>query len=432
MSSSALPYLLLFLPLIASVFCFLVNFKKTNFLIFIATVFILLVLATKLSVDFSVSGEIKTDFSLDIVSILTEYRLDFLALFFLLITLSSQILIAFLYRLDLFRAFNKDNYQPFYSVWLLNIFGIIGIFTTNNIFNLFIFIEIYCLTFCAIMAMSDDLELSKLAFKYFCNSALGAILMSIALILIYASGKIFQIDQIDSSLFLKSSNPISWLVVIAIALKFFPINLYFHILKSCDQLANLLLNFTFIINIAVGFYLLLRVLLLLFGDNEVFFQFAIVLGCLLVFYSNYKMFRTLHLKDFTSHLLLANVGFVFITFLLDKSSLSSLFYVANYILSGLVLFFIVQYLAKHRQIFQTKSLNQNSNWQNSNWQNKIIIAAIVLIISNLPLTLIFWANWHLALMFFNANMSGLLIVPILSTNFALVNFQLRLFAKNLH
>ena len=409
--SSVFAYLLLFLPLIASVFCFLVNFRKSDFLIFISAAFILLALAIKLGFNFYASGEIKTDSELGVFSVLTEYRLDFLALFFLLAILLSQIFIAFLYRLDLLRALNKGNRQLFYSVWLLNIFGAIGILTTNNIFNLFVFIEIYCLTLCAIITISGDLALSKLALQYFCNSVLGAILMLPALIVMYVFGEFSQINMIDSSLFLKSSGLISWLVVAAIILKFFPINLYFYILKSRDQLANILLNFTFVINGIVGFYLLFRVLLLLFDDNEIFFQVAIAVGFSLVFYSNYKIFRTKNIKVFAPNLLLANLGFVLITFLVDRSISASLTYVANYILSGLVLFFIAKYLTNHQR--------------DSSWKNKMVIVVISVVISNLPLTLIFWANWHLALLSFNSNIYDLVIIlPILSTSLALANFQL--------
>ena len=177
--------------------------------------------------------------------------------------------------------------------------------------------------------MSDDLTLSKLAFQYFCNSVIGAILILLAIILMYDSYEILHIDTINGLLFLKGQNPVSLLFVIAIILKFFPINLYFYITKSRDQLSNIVLNFTFIINGTVGLYLLLRVLLLLFDDNETLFQVAIAIGFVLIFYSNYKMFRTKHLKVFILYLLLINLCFVLITFLVNKSPLASLLYVIN-------------------------------------------------------------------------------------------------------
>jgi multicomponent Na+:H+ antiporter subunit D len=422
MSSPTLPYLLLFLPLIASVFCFLVNFKKSDFLIFISISSILLIITIRLGFNFFVNGEIKSD-STEILSIPTEYRLDYLAIFFLLLILSSQILIAFLYRFDLSKALNKDNRQLFYSVWLLNIFGAIGIFATNNIFNLFVFIEIYCLTFCAIITMSNDLALSKSAFKYFCNSASGAILMLLALILIHASCEFLQIDKIDNSLF--ASDLVSWFVVIAVILKFFPINLYFNILKSRDPLSTILLSFALVTNGVIGFYLLLRILLLLFEGNQIFFWFAPAVGFMLIFYSNYKMLRTKYLKVFALYFVLTNLGFVLITFLVNKSSFASLLYIVNYVLSGLALFCVAKYLANNQ-----KSLQIRLSKHNFGWQNKIIILVIILIISNLPFTLIFWANWNLALLSFDSKIFSLLIVlPIISTNIALAKFQLSCFER---
>ena len=163
MLSYVASYLILFLPVIASVFCFLINFKKTDFWIFAGTILAMLLLVAKINLDFTISKlVIKNDAELGIFSIPTEYYLDFLALFFISLTLLTRFLLAFFYQQDISMALKKDGRQLFYTASLLNLFGVVGIFATNNIFNLFIFIEIYCLTFCAIMTMSNDLSISKL------------------------------------------------------------------------------------------------------------------------------------------------------------------------------------------------------------------------------------------------------------------------------
>jgi multicomponent Na+:H+ antiporter subunit D len=408
----AIAYLILFLPLIASVSCFLVNFKKSDFLIFISTISVLLVLVIKLSIDFAATGEIKNDAGFGILSIPTEYRLDFLSLFFLVIILLVKILMAFFYRSDLLITLKNDNRQLFYAAWLINIFGLIGIFMTNNIFNLFIFVEIYCLTFCALMAMSNDLDLSKLSFKYFCNSVLGSILILLALVWLYISSGSLQIDNIDNLLIMDNSNSIFGLIAIAILLKFFPINFYLSILKSREIVANFLLNFAFVINGTVGFYLLLRFLFPVFGADEFILSAAVWFGCILVFYSNYKMIKSTCLKVFTAHFLLANLGFILITFFVE-SSFARLLYISSYILTGLTIFLLANFLENHY-----KNCHFNSLKNDCDTRKIVIISVIFFIILNFPLTIMFWANWYLMLAAVGSVGGLLVILPIITTNLA--------------
>ncbi len=415
-------YLILFLPLIASVFCFLVNFKKSDFIIFTTTVFALLTLVIKISFDFNTSGEIKNDAGLGILSIPTEYRLDFLSLFFLTIILVTKILMVFFYQKDLSSNLKNDNRQLLHATWLLNIFGLVGVFVTNNIFNLFVFIEIYCLTFCAIMAMSDDLDLSKLSFRYFCNSVLGSILLLLAVILLYSSSGHLQIDKIEDALALENSALIFSLFSIAIWLKFFPINLYFNILKSNDSLANFLLCFAFIINAAIGFYLLMRVLIPLCDSDGLFLNSAVLIGFMMVFYSNYKMLRTRYLKAFAAHFLVVTFGFIFITFFIEQSSLPRLLYISNYVITGLALFLLANFLQKKYQTSHFKILK--------NEQKFIIISAVIFILLNLPLTIMFWANWHLLLASIDS-VNGLIVVfPIITTNLVMSYLATSLISAN--
>jgi multicomponent Na+:H+ antiporter subunit D len=400
-------YLILFLPLIASVSCFLVNFKKSDFLIFAATIFILLILTTKLSFDFNISGAIKNDAGLGILSIPTEYYLDFLSLFFLFMVLIAKILMAVFYQNDFIAALKNDNRQLLHAAWLLNIFGVVGVFMTNNIFNLFIFIEIYCLTLCAIIAMSNDLDLSKLSFKYFCNSVLGSILLLLAIVLLYSSSGHLQIEKIADALSLENSSLIFSLFAIAIWLKFFPVNLYFKILESNDPLANFLLCFAFVISGAVGFYLLLRVLLPLFDLDVIFLNATVLVGFILVIYSNYKMLKVQHLKSFAAYFLLMSFGFILITFFVEDSFKARLFYISNYILTGLAIFLLDNFL---------KNKYQDSHFKYLRNEQKLIIIFIVL---SLPFTLMFWANWYLAIASIGS-VSGLLaILPIIITNLSM-------------
>ncbi len=441
--TSLLSYITLFLPLIASVFCFLLNFKKGDFLVFITTIFLLLVLVVKLSFDFAAGGEIAVDNNLGVLSIATEYRLDSLTMFFLATFLLLKILLAFFYREDFCNHLNAINGKSFYATWLLNIFAIIGIITTNNIFNLFIFVEVYCLTFCAIMTISGDSTIAKLAFRYFCNSALASILLLVGLFLIYFYSDSLKINNINQFLFLtelsgdeikqltgqlklglvKSLDLRFWqinlLILAAIWIKFLPIGLYCQMLKSKNLLSNFLLTFSLICNGLIGFYLLFRVLEML-NFNQIIVSFLFALGLVLVFYSNYKMLKIKHLKVFAVHFLLLNLGFIFITFLFDHSFGSNLFYIVNYTFGGLFILVLSRYININYQscnfaLFEnvaSKSLVQGNFFLKKN----IAVIALIVILFISPAAAIFWANWYLSLLVFDYNFEILVLIPIIITN----------------
>ena len=431
MSSYIASYLLLFLPVIASVFCFLINFKKTDFWIFAGTILTMLFLVANLSLDFAGSNvAIKNDSGLGILSIPTEYYLDFLALFFIASSLATRLALAFFYNQDVAEVLGDDNRQLFYTTSLLNLFGLVGIFATNNIFNLFIFIEIYCLTFCAIMAMSNDISISKLAFKYFCQSALASIMLLLALVLIYVFSGQLKIDEIAHLTIIENSDLIFWLVAIAVLLKFFPLQIYFRILKSQDLLANFLVSFAFIISGLVGFYLLLKMALFLFHPSEIFFNLLIGTGFGLVFYGSYKMSRTSHLRVIAAYFSLINLGLVLIAigFFTDRAFFVSLIYIASYAFSGAMIFLLSSIMHKN---FFSSNLRHLPLIKKMGLRKKVVMLIAVIIAINPPIALMFWSNWHLALLAFNFNIGILSIIPMVIANLAMTRLVIKGTSKNL-
>ncbi|MES2678136.1 MAG: proton-conducting transporter membrane subunit [Pseudomonadota bacterium] len=426
MSSYIAAYLLLFLPIIASVFCFLINFKKTDFWIFVGTILAMLFLVVKLSLDFAgLQAVIKNDAGLGILSIPTEYYLDFLALFFIGLVLTARLALTFFYHQDVAQALNNDNRQLFYTTSLLNLFGLVGIFATNNIFNLFIFIEIYCLTFCAIMAMSNDLNLSKLTFQYFCQSALASIMLLLALVLLYVFSGELKIDEIKNLTIIENSDLIFWLVATAIMLKFFPLTIYFRFLKSQDLMAHFLISFTFIISGLVGFYLLLKMVLFLFHPSDIFFNGLVFIGFILVFYGNYKMFKTNYVRAVAAYFAVINVGLVLIAigFFTQRALTVSLIYITNYLFSSALIFLLASLMYKD---FSSSHFRHLSKIKEIGLSKRIIILITIILILNPPIALMFWSNWHLALLAFDFNIGILSIIPLVITNLVMARMVIKL------
>ncbi|MFT7087299.1 MAG: multicomponent Na+:H+ antiporter subunit D [Rickettsiales bacterium] len=430
MISYIAPYLLLFLPLIASVLCFLINFKKADFWIIIGVLSALLFLLLKLILNFSNNRiAFANDVGLGILSIPTEYYLDFLSLFFLSLAILIILLITFFYDSDIRKILENDNRQLFYATILLNMFGLIGIFATNNIFNLFIYIEIYCLTLAGIMTISNDVAISKIAFRYFCKIAPASILLLLSLVILYVSSGNFKISEISNLPDFDNSNLIFWSIATAVMFKFFALRIYFKFLISKDLIANFLIALTFIISVLVGFYLLIRVSLFLLHPSDAFFFLLAFTGFCLVFYGNYKLFKTHHLKVFAAYFSLINLGFVLIAigFFNDQALLPAIMYIANYAFLGVAIFITARIMHKKFSSSHFKHLANliNCKLTKKTAIEKLVTLFILLTLINLPILLMFWPSWNLAILAFGFDIGFVVIFPIILTNLVMISLSVR-------
>ena len=143
-------YILIFLPLIAAIFCQTVPLKKNYFWFTFSCCIAAFLLVASLYPQILTQKKISNDFHLSLLSLGLEFSLDVLGYFFLLLLIFAKIVVLFFYRFDVEKFLTEKNAKIFYSVFLLNLFALINILLTNNLFNLFVFLEIYSFTFFAI------------------------------------------------------------------------------------------------------------------------------------------------------------------------------------------------------------------------------------------------------------------------------------------
>ncbi|MCE3255232.1 MAG: putative Na+/H+ antiporter subunit [Rickettsiaceae bacterium] len=398
------PHLLLFLPLIISLCQILVKSPKISLAIFVSGLFAMLFLVANFGLDLEAnSGIIKSGTDSQIISITTEYSLDSLSIFFSSLALLIILIAVIGNQQNLSKNTNGDE-RLFYSTNLLALFGLFGIFSTNNIFNLFIFVEIYCLTTCALMAVLN----SKSAFKYFCWQALSGILFLVACILLYISCGQFEIDKIFALQIIKNSDLILAIFIIAIFLKFFPIFVYFAQEKDENLQENFFDNQLFIIGNLVGFYLLLKLSLFLFHPGKIFSSLIAAIGLFLISYGNYKIIKEKYLKLLANNFCLIGLGFTLVGIgFFGKTSLqSSLIYIANYLLFGVAIFIFAEVISK----------KQNSE----NLVTTSLPIALNIFTILMPITLIFWSSWHLSILAFDYEFGILAIIAIAITNLSVI------------
>jgi len=113
-----------------------------------------------------------------------EFRIDYLSTFISTIILAMGLLISIFSLEDLPHHIDKGVVPRYHSLFLLLTFSMLGITFTNDIFSLFVFMEITTVSACAIITVKAKPQAIEAGLKYLFLSVLGSgcILLAIALI----------------------------------------------------------------------------------------------------------------------------------------------------------------------------------------------------------------------------------------------------------
>ncbi len=429
-------YLLIFLPLISSLSCQILSGKKLTFYWAIFTSTLLFILALHIFPDVLAYEKISNDFQLSLVSIAVEFKLDLLGISFLILVIFLKIITLFFFRSDVEEFLDDKTSRAFYSVFLLNLFALVGIFTSNNLFNLFFFFEIYAFSFFAVTSISSDLKLLKISFRYFCLSAASSLIILFCFFAIYLIFGEVNFDKMAENFYLLPKKNI-WLIevlflllVLAIFVRFFPIWLYFKKLKSSSVIANFFIIDSLFIKTLVGVFLLLKFVYFFFGNNLVFESFnfdlpLILVAILLIFYSAINLYRQKHLKLICLYFCLNNLGFMFLAITLQTTeSLQALFfYVLSFALINFFIFILASFLKRH---FHTSSIQKIWLVRQSNLALILPLKLIIFFIAAFPLSFLFFGNWYLAYSSFKLGFEAFILVAIIISNFVQVTLAIRL------
>jgi formate hydrogenlyase subunit 3/multisubunit Na+/H+ antiporter MnhD subunit len=436
-------YLILFLPLILALICQGISSQKPYaFFTALASCIILLALSLNGLIDVMNYGEMTSNLTNQIIAITTEFRVSALEIIFLIFLLFVKIISLWHYFSDLKNSLESNNGNAFYAVFLLNIFGLIGIFTTDNFFNLFIFCEIYAFTFFAISNLTSNRDLLGLSFNYFCLNAAASMMLIFGIIVIYLMSDQITISQIVLAAEVKNfpmSGIASLLILIGFVIKFFPLWLFFGKLRSRILISNFIIAESLFTKILVGSFLLLKFRhFFITGLAPIGINFQAVLiffAAILIIYSSIRTFTTSDLRLISVYFGLNNLGFIILSLTNTGEEFlqSGFFYLLNFVTVNLFIFSISSFLKRYFDssfLEEFYSLNDRKNYFVT-----APVKILIIFISALPVSFLFFANWHFAIASLDLKLwaifpFGLLALAI----FSQLNFGLRLvtvlFTKN--
>jgi multicomponent Na+:H+ antiporter subunit D len=451
-------YFIIFLPLIFSLFCRIFTEKIFAFLVTIICLAALLFLTLRIYPDLLIYQKITNKFDFSPFSLALEFNLDLTAATFIILLLFAKIVILLFYHADIKKAPDNtaqlsqiqqksnlikyiSNLSNFYPAFLLQLFSLTGIFTTDNLLNLFLFFEIYALSFFAIATISNDSKLLKLVFRYFVFSAVSGLLILFCFLVIYLTfgSTDFSVIYNNLSLINKTDQwflpSIFLLLGFAFIARFLPLWLYFAKTKNSDPLASFLISDALFVKTGLGIFLIIKFIYFFFGNQPLFdiFSFKLILipaAILLIFYSSIKLYYHKYLRLIAIYFCLNNLGFILIAiaFRTVESLQALFFYLLNFNLVNLTIFIFVNFLQRR---FSIATINQigpgkidltGKNYLSSFLPRKIPLKIplkiLLFLLITFRLIILFFANWYLIYASLNSGFEILILITFIFSSLA--------------
>ena len=381
-------YLVILLPLISSLLCYLVFKKIIAFGISLSCLLAIFgLLANSAKEVFFYEKILVNPASSLFSSIVLDFKIDIVSLIFLLLIIFVKIIfLVFSYK----KITNKPFEKAFYATYLINVFGIIGVCLSSNLLNLLIFLEIYSVSFVAIILMIKNQILLEKTIKYFYVNAVTSLILLLCFFVFFFSFNSFNFSQIslNSSLLLKDYSRflmvIFALIFSSIFFKLIPFSLYVAILKTRKLIAQYLLpkiiltKSILLIFLVIKFYSFFCYNGRFFIDNFIVSTF-VILAVLFSFYCSCWLFIQKKPKAIALNIMLVNISLMFLAISAQEFQAYQLlfFYLLNFVATIPAIFCLINFV---------KTLKFSAKFV------QILVSVAILLIINLG----FFANIYFA------------------------------------
>jgi len=250
-----------------------------------------------------------------------------------------------IYALDYIKEGATEKYHTLY---LLLLTGATGVVLTGDIFNLFVFFEILCISSYALVAYLGDKAGIESAVKYLIQGAVGSSLLLIGIGLLY--GQFGTLNMADIARNIQSVSPISVFVPMVLLITglgveaaIFPLNAWLPDAHSSapSSISAILSG----IAIEVGLYAVVRVIFTIFGAQSILL-FLALLGILTLLVGEMCAFSQNNIKRMLAYSSIGQIGLILFALGIATSYgvTGGLFQVVSHTLSKALLFLTVGYM----------------------------------------------------------------------------------------
>ncbi len=238
--------------------------------------------------------------------------------------------------------------EKYHMLYLLLLTGATGVVLTGDIFNLFVFFEILCISSYALVAYVGDRGGVESAVKYLIQGSVGSSLLLIGIGLLY--GLFGTLNMADLARNIQSSSPISIFVPMTLMVTglgveaaIFPLNAWLPDAHSSapSSISAILSG----IAIEVGLYAVIRILFTIFGVTSIFMFFAF-LGALTLLVGEMCAFSQNNIKRMLAYSSIGQIGLILFAMTMATSYgvAGGLFQLISHTLSKGLLFLAAGYM----------------------------------------------------------------------------------------
>ncbi len=332
-----------------------------------------------------------------------EYKLDKLSSFFIM-------LVSFVSLINILAMRNLANYELdetklplFFGLFLLAMIGLLGVSISNDIFNIYVLLEVNAISSYALVAAAKKEGSKKAAFEYLIFGTIGSTLILFGIGFIYALCGSLNLNEISYKIPELLDNQALFagmlLIFIGILMKaaLFPLsNWLVNIYQASPSFISAMLASA---SNKIGVYLLLRFFFNVFKLNKSSFEyleiFLLLFSMLAIFICAILALKQTNIKRFLAYSSLSQIGFIILAVALasEVSISGALIYSFTHALEKTCLFLGVGYLV----MYSTSSEKISSFGGLARTQTWICSLIIINLLSSvgMPLTAGFVGKWQI-------------------------------------
>ena len=320
-----LPILVVLTPLMMSLIVVLISNNFLSWLLTLFTTLITFIFSLLLYQEVYLHSSISYALGNWVPPIGIEYLIDKVSIIPIIIISLISFLATFFASKIMPAEINNSSISKVYSLWLLAIAGLIGLVTTGDAFNLFVFLEISSLASVALVAMGGQKDKQALvaAYNYLILGAIGATFYVIGVGLLYGITGTLNLADLSNRIAEISDNKALiagfGFMVIGIMLKaaVFPLHIWLpRAYAYAPSAVSVLLAAT---ATKASLYILARILFSVFdiSDNLITYtlQYIILpLSILAMFAGTIMAIYEKDIKRLLAHSSIAQIGYITLAF----------------------------------------------------------------------------------------------------------------------
>lgn len=392
-------------PLLAAPICLIFNRPKSAWLFTTLACAITFAISIGLLLEVNANGPIKYELGGWEAPWGIEYNIDYLSAFVLLLISGIGFLVGIAANSSLAKEVEEKRQPVFYVLYLLCLAGLLGIVATNDVFNVFVFLEISSLATYAMVSMGKGRQALFAAFQYLVVGTIGATFFLIGVGILYSITGTLNMDDLTQRLQYDQHQLLIAIafgfMVVGISLKLALFPLHFWLPNAYGYAPSIATAFLAASATKVSLYLFIRLYYGVFGIDVMnsflpVGQLLLVLGITAAIVASTQAIYQKQFKHLLAFSSVAQIGYMVVgvgigTFLGVQAALLHLF---NHALMKSALFLAVAgicYRIGSANLDDFRGLGRQMPWTMAG----LVIGALSLI--GVPLTVGFISKWYLVL-----------------------------------